>query len=247
MTTDVSKMYRAVLLSEGQRDLHRFIWREDRTQPKSDYRMTRLTFGVSSSPFSANMVLRQNALNLQEMYPRAVQATLDCFYVDDSLVGADSVDDAVGLRDELQRLFLARGFTLRKWRTSEKAAEKDIPLHLRDQDPKQLVTYMEVYTRALGVEWDTTTDVFRPNVPVYYTYEPGKLTKRQLLSEVAMLFDVLGWCSPATIIPNAYTASLGRTLTLGRFSFLDHWQGLGKKDRQDYGTMPMFHKQELFR
>ena len=29
MTTDVSRMYRAVLLPEEQRDLHRFVWRDD--------------------------------------------------------------------------------------------------------------------------------------------------------------------------------------------------------------------------
>ena len=29
LTTDVSRMYRAVLLPEDQRDLHRFVWRED--------------------------------------------------------------------------------------------------------------------------------------------------------------------------------------------------------------------------
>ena len=33
MATDVSKMYRAVLLSEDQRDLHRFLWREDCKNP----------------------------------------------------------------------------------------------------------------------------------------------------------------------------------------------------------------------
>ena len=181
MTTDISKMYRVVLLSEDQRDLHRFVWREDRTQPMRDYRMTRLTFGVSASPFAANMALRQNALNLQEKYPQAAQAALDCFYVDDGLVGEDSVDDAVCLRGELQSLFFAGGFTLRKWRTSDKAVETDIPLHLRDQESTQPITYTEAYARVLGVEWDATTDAFKPLVPVNYTYEPEKLTKRRLL------------------------------------------------------------------
>ena len=53
----------------------------------------------------------------------------------------------------------------------------------------------------LGVEWDATTDTFRPLVPVKIKCEFEKLTKRRLLSEVAKLFDVLGWCSPAIIIP----------------------------------------------
>ena len=46
ITTDVGKMYRAVQLTEEQRDLHRFLSRDDCTQPLPDYRMTRLTFGV---------------------------------------------------------------------------------------------------------------------------------------------------------------------------------------------------------
>ena len=199
MTTDVSKMYRAILLSKDQRDLHRFMWREDRTQPLRDYRMLRLTFGVSASSFAANMVLKQNALNLQQKYPRAAKAALECFYVDDGLVGADSVEEAICLQDELQHLFSAGGFTLRKWKTSDATVKENIPLHLRDQDPTQLITYTEVLTRVLGVEWDATTDTFKPLVPV--SYEPGPLTKRRLLSEVAKLFDVLGWCSPAIIIP----------------------------------------------
>ena len=42
MAIDVSKMYCVVLLSEDQRDRHRFLWRRDCTQPIRDYRMTRL-------------------------------------------------------------------------------------------------------------------------------------------------------------------------------------------------------------
>ena len=101
MTTDVGKMYSAILLSEDQWDLHRSKCREDCTQPLRDYCMTRLTFCVLASPFAANMTLRQNVLNLQEDYPRAAQVALDCFYVDNSLVGVDSVDDAICLKDEL--------------------------------------------------------------------------------------------------------------------------------------------------
>ena len=57
--------------------------------------MTRLTFGVSASSFVANMALRQNALNLSETHPRAARAALESFYVDDGLMGADSIQEAV--------------------------------------------------------------------------------------------------------------------------------------------------------
>ena len=45
-TTNVSQMYRAILLSEYQHDLHQFVWREDAQQPLKDYRVTIFTFGA---------------------------------------------------------------------------------------------------------------------------------------------------------------------------------------------------------
>ena len=63
LTADVSKMYRAILLVPPDRDLHRFVWRKSPDEPLQDYRMTRVTFGVSASSFAANMSLKQNALD----------------------------------------------------------------------------------------------------------------------------------------------------------------------------------------
>ena len=100
--------------------------------------------------------------------------------MDDGLVGAYSVEDAIHPREELQRLFASGGFTLIKWKTSDTTVEKSIPLHLRDQEPTQLITCTEVFTRVLGMEWNATTDAFRPLVPA--SYEHGILTKRRLLS-----------------------------------------------------------------
>ena len=111
-------MYRAVLLSEDQRDLHRFLWREDCIQPIRDYRMTRLTFGVCASSFAANMALRQNALDNSRNAPPAAKVTLESFHVDDGLVGADSVEDSIQLCEELQHRFSLGGFELRKWKTA---------------------------------------------------------------------------------------------------------------------------------
>ena len=40
LTTDVSKMYRAVNLALPDSDLHRFVWRKSHNDPLVDYRMT---------------------------------------------------------------------------------------------------------------------------------------------------------------------------------------------------------------
>ena len=113
LAADISRMYRAVLFHAGQRDLHRFVWREDSQRPLRDYRMKRLTFGVSASSFAANMALRQNVLDHAQSHPQAAQAALDTFYVDDGLMGADSVEEAIRLQAQLQELFELGGFVLR--------------------------------------------------------------------------------------------------------------------------------------
>ena len=77
-------MYRAVLLLESQRDLDRFIWRNDLSKDLQDYRMNTLTFGVSASPFTAIMALKCNATVWEHKYPQAAKAVFESFYVDDA-------------------------------------------------------------------------------------------------------------------------------------------------------------------
>ena len=58
LTTDISRMYHAVLLPIDQCDLHRFVWRRAPHDILKDYRITRLTFGASASSFVANMAVK---------------------------------------------------------------------------------------------------------------------------------------------------------------------------------------------
>ena len=100
----MSKIYSAIELTPEDRDLHRFVWRQSLNQPLRDFRMTRITFGVSASPFVANMSIKQNALDFALEYPQAVSAVEKSFYVDDGLTGADSVEEAIQLQKQLQEL-----------------------------------------------------------------------------------------------------------------------------------------------
>ena len=97
LATDVSRMYRMVLLPKGQWDLHHFVWRENSKQPLVDYRMKRLTFGVSAFSFAADMAVWQNALENMKSHAQATQAVLDSFYVHDGPMGNDSVEKAISL------------------------------------------------------------------------------------------------------------------------------------------------------
>ena len=79
LTSDVSKMYRAVELTDKDRDFHRFVWRSSQDDVLRDYRMTRVLFGVCASSFAANLC-KQNALDLAHQYPLAVRA-MEEFYM----------------------------------------------------------------------------------------------------------------------------------------------------------------------
>ena len=81
------------------------------------------------------------------------------FYVDDGLMGENSVDRAIRLRKEVQCLFSLGGgggggvnFPIRKWMVSDSTAEKSIPPHLRDQQSSCLIKYSGNYIKVLGVE-----------------------------------------------------------------------------------------------
>ena len=104
MVGDVSKMFREVALAEQDRDLHRFVHEGKDSGKLEDFRMSRLTFGISSSPFLASQMLKQMAEDYHLKFPVAAQVIKDCFYVDDVLTGAQSIEEAVQLRQELNQL-----------------------------------------------------------------------------------------------------------------------------------------------
>ena len=112
ITANVGKMYRAIELTADEKDSHRFIWRSKPTETLKDYQMTRVAFGVSALSFAANMFVHQNALDLAHKFHLAAKVVEDCFYVDDCLTGADTVDRAILLYHQLLDIFNRGGFLL---------------------------------------------------------------------------------------------------------------------------------------
>ena len=104
LTADVSKMFRMIELHPKDKDLHRFLWRHADGGNIVDCRMTRLTFGVTSSPFLACQTLHQLAEDHSSAFPQASRVVCNSFYVDDCLSGANSVEEAIHLRNQLNDL-----------------------------------------------------------------------------------------------------------------------------------------------
>ena len=187
LTTDVSRMYRAVELTSSDRDLHRFVWRRKLDEPLQDYRMTRVTFGVSASSFAANMSVKQNVLDFALGYPQAVDAVEKSFYVDDGVTGADTMEKAIELQRQLQDLFARGGFLLRKWNSSEPTVLQHITSELRETQCTHLIPSPDEYTKTLGMEWNANMDHFRLTVAELPPLHD--ITKRVLVSDIAKTFD----------------------------------------------------------
>ena len=191
LSADISKMYRAVHLDPGDRDLHRFLWREQPTGPLVDFRMTRVTFGVSSSPYLAIRALQQVAHDFGHQYPIAHPLIFDSFYVDDLLTGADTPEQAQHIYQQTRALLLKGNFDLRKWRSSSSTVLDSIEPSLREKLPVQDLTGSQQgsHPKALGVEWDSTQDTVSTSLCLPTSYSS---TKRGIISDVARTFDVLG-------------------------------------------------------
>ena len=209
LNADISKMYREVQLSPEDKDLHRFLWRDDIQDPVTDYRMTRVTFGVSASPYLAVKTLQQAAADHGEEYPRASHHIRQSFYVDDFLGGADTPQEAVELFHNLRTILNKGSFSLCKWRSSSPAVLQEIPVDLQEAQPVKTATSSNsAPSKALGLQWNSQVDTMSPSItiPSHYT-----ATKRGLVSDVAKTYDILGWIAPAILTMKLMFQQLWRT------------------------------------
>lgn len=211
MTADISKMFREIALHPEECDYHRFLVR-DNSNNITDWRMTRLAFGATSSPFLATQVLRQLAQDHRKDHPAAAAILESSLYVDDCLTGANSVQEAQLIQQELNDLVSCGQMTFRKWRSSSTQLLDTIPSKLRETSDLQLHSAPGEYAKALGLHWDTAHDNLHVAIPDLPIGKPA--TKRQVASLVAKIFDVLGWYTPATLqakllLQQSWTLGLG--------------------------------------
>ena len=198
LTADVSKMYREVELHPTDRDLHRFVWRPTPQEDLQDFRMTRVTFGVSASPYLAIKTLQQTAKDHGADYPTASNHIVSSFYVDDLLAGAQNQEEAKELFTQLRSILQKGGFNLCKWRSSDSTVLKSIPIDLQEKllTKDATTSQASAQPKALGLQWDSKEDVMSPSIHIPSSYSQ---TKRGIISDVSKTFDVLGWIAPAVV------------------------------------------------
>ena len=195
MTCDVRQMYNCIALHPEDQRFQLILWRPNSSAPLQIFQMTCVTFGIASSAFLAIRCLHELAHRHRDQYPRAAQAILDSFYVDDGCLGDRDEEAARTLRAELIEL-LARGeFELRKWKANDPSLLENVAPELIEA-PTLWQSAQASTDSVLGLKWLPSEDCF--SYQIHALNKPP--TKRGLLSTSASIFCPAGWVSPTIFV-----------------------------------------------
>ncbi|CAK1599242.1 unnamed protein product [Parnassius mnemosyne] len=201
---DIKQMYRQVRVDEKDASKYqRLLWRPSQNKEVKVFMMTRVTFGVSSAPYLAVKSLQQVAKDEGQNYELAACRVLNDFYMDDFMSGCENESQAVEIYKQVSELLAKGGFGLQKWASN---SSKLMEMVQDKGKEKKLNTKLDDIVKILGLCWDVTLDAFRYKVNL--PEQKQRVTKRTILSDIARLFDPLGWTAPVIIRAKIYMQKL---------------------------------------
>lgn len=200
-TADIKQMYRQILVQPSHCDYQRIVWRSSPDQPVQDFRLKTVTYGVSSAPFLALRTINQLASDEAVNFPLAAEVLKSDIYVDDIVSGSPSIEVALATQQQLIELFAKGGFELRKWAANHPNLLKHLS---EDQSQIPIPFDNDIAVKILGLQWIPATDSFSYSVCTF----SSNCTKRSLLSDIARLFDPLGFLSPLIMVAKSIIQQL---------------------------------------
>ncbi|CAB0034707.1 unnamed protein product [Trichogramma brassicae] len=102
--SDIRMMFRQIKVNKLDVDWHRTLWSPNSRESARHFQLLTVTYGTACAPYLSLRTLRQLCDDEGNKFPRARLAALRDCYKDDALFGADDVEDAPTLRDELIQL-----------------------------------------------------------------------------------------------------------------------------------------------
>ena len=187
---DITKMYHMVAIPSVDQHVHRFLWRNFETEREPDpYVKTILTFGDRPAPAMAITGMHKTAKLNQDAKTKAAKANFNNTYVDDICDSAVDPNEAKMLIADVDEVLATGGFQVKKWTSNVTLNSKECS--------EEIVLGGETHTeKVLGTVWLPKEDKFSFKIRIESasmkdnaTMGPMKLTKRQILSKLAGIFD----------------------------------------------------------
>lgn len=195
LTADVEKAFLQISLNKDERDSHRFLWFEERLKDEQNlpnlaiYRMTRVTFGVTCSPFLLAATLKKHLSCQPEENKRVCEILSNSFYVDDLVLACNTLSEAEQIYYQSREILARAHMNLRKWDSNDSKLQEKFNNNEGNGVRK-----------VLGILWNKNTDEFSVDLKPLLTELANKpATKRTVLSEMSKIYDPLGWCAPFSI------------------------------------------------
>lgn len=194
LIADVEKMYRQIEVDPVDRDYQRIVWRNSPEDSIQDYRLTTVTYGTASAPYAATRCLKQLAMDEAQTYPAASKVVLNDFYVDDLVSGAPTTEEGIQLARDVSSLLKTGCMNLRKWISNDFQV---LAALAQDGTPEESYAIKsDTAVSTLGITWLPASDQFAYSVKLL---TEDSTTKRKVLSQVASLYDPMGWLAPVVI------------------------------------------------
>lgn len=120
ITADIEKAFLQILLHKNERDSHRFLWFAEPLNnvkdlpPVKTYRMTRVTFGVTCSPYLLGATILRVIEEAKQRYQRTSDLLRTSFYMDDLVLSVDDESTAMNVFREANLIFKCASMNLRK-------------------------------------------------------------------------------------------------------------------------------------
>ncbi|XP_049308588.1 uncharacterized protein LOC125777528 [Bactrocera dorsalis] len=187
-------MFRQINVHPDDWDLQRILWFNNNKEI-TPYHLTTVTYGTRSAPFLAVRVLQQLMEDEGKNYPLAVPALKYGRYVDDIFRGADNTSELKAIANQLKQICTAGSFPLAKWQSNSEEVLNFISPAGACNEPHQLG---DCTSKLLGLYWHAKSDNLR-FIMKSHSDNQNKSSIRTILSEVAQIFDPLGFLSPLTI------------------------------------------------
>lgn len=191
LKSDVEKMYLNVHVHESQRTYQKIVWRKSPDEPLKHYTLNRVTFGLAPSSFLATNVLNYIAKKFSKQFPEATRIILSCFYVDDFVFSFDDLKIGRKIRDEIRFILMQIGFPMRKWSSNHPELLSNLPA-----SDVEAVGDGAAILKTLGIAYDARSDniLFAAK-----SFAEVPKIKTELISEVASIYDPIGWISPVVV------------------------------------------------